>query len=197
MSRGLSITVGVLLLGAMWLLPLAELTGGYFSEHMLRHMLLITIICPLVVFGFSNSGRNLFAVSPLIASLVEFLVVWGWHVPQLHDLARAFWSVALLEQLSFFVAGVFLWHSVLRSGDALAGAGGLFLTSMHMTLLGALLILSPRLLYQAELCRLGGVEDQQLGGMIMLGIGTPVYLIAGLFILSKALRLTGNEGACQ
>lgn len=194
MSKGTGILTGLTLLAAIWLFQLVKLTDGYFSEHMLRHMLLITVICPLLALGISTPNRNM-AVSPLIASLIEFIIVWGWHVPALHDLARAYWPVALLEQATFLVAGLLLWCAVLRPNEALAGAGGMFLTSMHMTLLGALLILSPRLLYQAELCRLGGVEDQQLGGMIMLGIGTPIYLIAGLFILSGTLNLPEKEGA--
>ena len=50
-----------------------------------------------------------------------------------------------------------------------------------MTLLGALLILAPRDLYSAWCGLLPNLSGQQLGGMLMLGIGTPVYLVAGLW----------------
>ena len=59
---------------------------------------------------------------------------------------------------------------------------------MHMTLLGALIILAPRDLY-AEICgRAADLSAQQLGGLLMLGIGTPVYLIAGLGLVAQALN---------
>jgi putative membrane protein len=61
----------------------------------------------------------------------------------------------------------------------------MLLTSMHMTLLGALLILAARPLYPSAIC--GGPADQQLGGMIMLGLGTPIYLLAGLILTARAL----------
>jgi putative membrane protein len=61
----------------------------------------------------------------------------------------------------------------------------MLLTSMHMTLLGALLILAQRPLYPSAVC--GGPADQQLGGMIMLGIGTPIYLVAGVVLTARAL----------
>jgi putative membrane protein len=75
--------------------------------------------------------------------------------------------------------------AVLHPGRQLAGAGGMLLTSMHMTLLGALLILAARPLYPSAIC--GGPADQQLGGMIMLGLGTPIYLLAGLVLTARAL----------
>ena len=75
--------------------------------------------------------------------------------------------------------------------DAFDGLQVLFVT-YAFSVIGAILILSPRLLYQADLCRLGGIPDQQMGGMIMLAIGTPVYLIASLVLLSKELRSNRN-----
>ncbi len=183
---------GVGLILAVWLVPVEATTGGYFSAHMLRHMTVVALATPLIVLGAPGIFAD-FKVSPLLATVVEFLIVWGWHLPAFHDHARANPVMLAAEQLSFLLAGLLLWASVLRAGHVLAGAGGLFLTSMHMTLLGAILILSPRLLYQAELCRLGGVSDQQMGGMIMLAIGTPVYLVASLILLSKELR-GGDNG---
>lgn len=191
MKQNCFLLAGLSLLLLVWMVPVEDATGGYFSAHMLRHMTVVAIATPLIVMG----APGLFAdikVSPLLASVVEFLIVWGWHLPAFHDHARANPVMLASEQLSFLLAGLLLWASVLKPREALAGAGGLFLTSMHMTLLGAILILSPRLLYQAEVCRLGGVSDQQMGGMIMLAIGTPVYLTASLVLLSKELRGSRN-----
>lgn len=191
MKQNCCLLAGLSLLLLVWMVPLEGATGGYFSAHMLRHMTVVALATPLIVLGAPKLFTNI-KVSPLLASVVEFLIVWGWHLPAFHDHARANPVMLASEQLSFLLAGLLLWASVLKPREALAGAGGLFLTSMHMTLLGAILILSPRLLYQAEICRLGGIPDQQMGGMIMLAIGTPVYLIASLVLLSRELRSSRN-----
>lgn len=65
------------------------------------------------------------------------------------------------------------------------------MTSMHMTLLGALLVLAPRDIYAAICGTPPDLSGQQIGGMLMLAIGTPVYLIAGLWLTGQALREKG------
>ena len=178
--------LGLGLLAALWLLPLGRWLGADFPHHMLRHMGLVTVVAPLLVLGFPTATAP-FALSPLLGAVVEFAVVWGWHLPALHGWADGGWLGLILEQSSFALAGLLVWAGCLR-GDALAGAGGLLLTSMHMTLLGALIILAPRDLY-AEICgRAADLSAQQLGGLLMLGIGTPVYLIAGLGLVAQALN---------
>ncbi|WP_240310699.1 cytochrome c oxidase assembly protein [Pseudosulfitobacter sp. DSM 107133] len=170
----------------LWLLPLDVWAGADFPHHMLRHMGLVAIATPLLVLGFPQATRP-FALSPLVGAAVEFGVVWGWHLPGLHGWADGNGAALVLEQGSFLIAGLLVWAGALRADQPLAGAGGLLLTSMHMTLLGALIILAPRDLY-AEICgRAPDLDAQQLGGLLMLGIGTPVYLVAGLARVAQAL----------
>jgi putative membrane protein len=71
-----------------------------------------------------------------------------------------------------------------------AGVVGLLLTAMHMTLLGALLALSPRPLYAhtGEFSGLTALDDQHLGGAIMLLVGGVSYLFGGLWLTSRVLR---------
>lgn len=178
---------GLIILAVLWLLPLGAWTGADFPHHMLRHMGLVAIVTPLLVLGFPRATRP-FALSPLAGAVVEFVVVWGWHLPALHGWADGGTLGLVFEQGSFAVAGLLVWAGALRADQPLAGAGGLLLTSMHMTLLGALIILAPRDLY-AEICgRAPDLDAQQLGGLLMLGIGTPVYLVAGLALVARALE---------
>ncbi|ASP21306.1 cytochrome c oxidase caa3 assembly factor (Caa3_CtaG) [Antarctobacter heliothermus] len=179
--------IGLGLLAVLWLLPLGGWLGSDFPHHMLRHMGLVAVVAPLLVLGFPRA-TSFFAFSPLLGAVVEFVVVWGWHLPGLHALADGHTVWLIVEQGSFFLAGLLVWAGALRAAEPLAGAGGLLLTSMHMTLLGALIILAPRDLY-AEICgRAPDLDAQQIGGFIMLGIGTPVYLISGLLLTGKALK---------
>ncbi|SIO00399.1 cytochrome c oxidase assembly protein [Vannielia litorea] len=179
---------GLGLLAALWLVPLGPWLGADFPHHMLRHMGLVAVVTPLLVIGFPRLSAP-FAFSPLAGAVAEFVVVWGWHLPGLHGLADAGGLALVAEQGSFLLAGLLVWAGALRGGSPLAGAGGLLLTSMHMTLLGALILLAPRDLY-AEICgRAPDLDAQQLGGLLMLGIGTPVYLVAGLALTARALDL--------
>ena len=184
--RALAILLALALAAAIWALPLDAWAGAAFPAHMLRHMALVAVIAPLLVLGAPRLADRI-ALSPLVAAAVEFVVVWAWHLPAAHALSFLRDAGFVAEQASFLAAGLVVWAGCLRAREPLAGAGGLLLTSMHMTLLGALLVLAPRDLY-AEICGtapdLGG---QQLGGLLMLGIGTPVYLVAGLALSGRAL----------
>ncbi len=74
----------------------------------------------------------------------------------------------------------------------------LLLTSMHMTLLGALIALAPRPLF-ATMAMHGGaaglspLADQQLGGTMMLLIGGASYMAGGLAMLGRLLRSRGGS----
>jgi putative membrane protein len=133
-------------------------------------------------------------LAPIPASIVELIVVWAWHAPALHLAARQQPWALVIEQASFFAAGLFLWIAAIGGGRSQArlhgGAGvvGLLFTSMHMTLLGALFALAPRPLYQHIAAGHSSVADQQLGGAIMLLIGGTSYLAGGLWITYGLLR---------
>ena len=185
--RAAGIGAGAAVALMAWVLP-APAPLWPFADHMVRHMALVAIAAPLLALGLR--GAPLPAVPPLVATLVEFAAVWGWHLPAAHEAAQtsAAWFAA--EHATFLLAGLALWLAVLRPGGQLAGAGGMLLTSMHMTLLGALLVLATRQLYPSAIC--GGPVDQQMGGMIMLGLGTPIYLAAGLALTARALAASGR-----
>ncbi|WP_226781663.1 cytochrome c oxidase assembly protein [Oceaniglobus trochenteri] len=187
--RPAALVSGLALAGAIWIAPLNGWFGAAFPAHMLRHMMLVAVIPPLLVLGAPRLADRL-ALSPMVAAAVEFVVVWAWHLPGAYGLAflESFGLVA--EQASFLVAGLVVWAGCLRAEQPLLGAGGLLLTSMHMTLLGALIVLAPRDLY-SEICGLApDLGGQQLGGLLMLGIGTPIYLVAGLILTGRALGRT-------
>ncbi|WP_188854260.1 cytochrome c oxidase assembly protein [Aureimonas glaciei] len=196
--------LGLGLLAALWLGPLPERARGSFAAHMVMHMGIVAVAAPLLVLGLSRLWPALFRGIPpqwaLAASFAEFAVVWGWHAPALHDSARVSTPLLLAEQASFLLAGLFVWMTALgtaSNGGALAaraaGVAALLVTSMHMTLLGALLLFSPRPLYAcADLCApaasMTPVEDQALGGAIMLAVGGISYLAGGLILLASVLR---------
>ena len=214
LRRHLPLTFGLILLALLWGGPLPFRAGGSFAAYMM-HMGVVAVAAPLLAFGIVRSAPTLASHVPgrlaLLAAFVEFALVWGRHAPALHDAARESLAFRILEQGSFLFAGLFVWLTALsghlgadRTGPGAsraAGVAGLLVTSMHMTLLGALLLLSPRTLYAcADLCTPFGtmtpLEDQQLGGAIMLGVGGVAYLAGGLGLLASILveRTPGAGG---
>ena len=85
----------------------------------------------------AHSSWNCSGLAPVIASLVEFIVVWAWHAPAARLWAETATAGTIAEQLSFLGAGLFLWLSCLAGDNTslsrATGAFGLLLTSMHMT----------------------------------------------------------------
>jgi putative membrane protein len=200
-------TLGLATLGFAWMGPLPEWSGTAFFAHMSLHMLVVAVAAPLIALGVAGTAFDPVARAPRLfapvpASVLELIVVWTWHAPGLHHWARHHAAGMAMEQGMFLVSGLLLWISALggRPSERRAAAGviGLLLTSMHMTLLGALLALSPRPLYAHAQGAAGltAMEDQHLGGAIMLAVGGIVYFAGGLGLtahLLKALRAPAGK----
>lgn len=174
---------------------------GSFTRHMLAHMALVALVAPLLAVLIARGRFNPVEhwpqwFSPIAASLIEFVVIWSWHAPALHVAARHDGAIFLLEQASFLGASIYLWLAIVggdRASSSLRASAGIIalaLTFAHMTMLGAVLALTPRDLYGH-----GGdaVGDQQLGGAVMIASGTVAYLGAALW-LSRSLLIARPHG---
>ncbi|RIX97937.1 hypothetical protein D3218_17795 [Aureimonas flava] len=202
------LAAGLALLVGLWAGPLVGRAETSFAAHMVLHMGLVAVAAPALAFGLARSvpavGRRVSARFAILAALTEFALVWSWHAPALHDAARRETAVLILEQGSFLLAGLLVWTAAFGTaegarGARAAGVGALLMTSMHMTLLGALLLFAPRPLYRCgDLCSplatLTPLEDQQLGGVLMLLVGGAAYLTGGLALLAGILD-PKREGA--
>ncbi|MCB9966006.1 MAG: cytochrome c oxidase assembly protein [Geminicoccaceae bacterium] len=202
MSRLGAAAVGGLLLVAAWAGPLAAHAASSFTAHMAIHVTVIAIAAPLLAFAmgprFALARRCPLLFAPLVASLLDIVAIWGWHAPAPHVLARTSALGFALEQLSFLAVALLVWTSALGAGQSesragqAAGVGALLFTSMHMTLLGALFALAPRELFAREICGsafagLTALQDQQLGGTLMLALGGASYLAGALYLLARLL----------
>jgi putative membrane protein len=197
--RRAALLLGLGVLACAWLLAAGKLG---MTGHMAAHMAAVAIAAPLVAYGLAGSRadpamRWPSVVSPLAMSLVELVVVWGWHLPAARAFAASGTAGLILEQAMFFAAGLLLWSACLGAREAAnsarraAGVGALLLTTMHMTLLGVLIALAPRPLFDGHDHSLLGIDplfDQQAAGVVMLLIGGGSYLIGGLLLLAGMLR---------
>jgi putative membrane protein len=211
--RPVLLLLGLLTLAAAWFGGFGWLLPGPFSAHMTMHMAVVAVAAPLCAFAVAGTRFDpvryvprFFAVVP--ASIAELILVWAWHTPALHQAARSSSGVFVYEQGSFLLSGLWLWASAVggdRRQRAGAGIVALLLTCMHMTLLGALLALPPRPLYEhgaahsahaghpsydarSEPARISALSDQHLGGAIMIVLGGAAYLCGGLWLALGLLR---------
>ena len=177
--------------------------GNGVTGHMAAHMASVAIAAPLLAYGVAGTAadpatRWPTVVAPLPMSLLELVVVWGWHLPAARAVAAGSVAGLVCEQVMFFCAGLLLWSACLGTrgaGSQARGAAGviaLLLTTMHMTLLGVLITLAPRTLFGTEGFTCLGITlpplvDQQLGGVVMLLVGAGSYLFGGLVLLSRLL----------
>ena len=177
--------IGTALLASLWTGRLPAMARSSFAAHMTLHLLVVAVAAPLVALGLAqwrgHQSRALRLLDPLRAWLVELVVVWLWHTPALHHAAQVQLLPFVLEQASFLAAGLLFWLAIVgvvqhdhgrQAGTAVIA---LMLTLAHMTLLGALLSLSPRPLFAHGADPLAALADQQRGGAIMLVVSAIVY----------------------
>lgn len=202
MRRRVLVMAACASLAVVWSGAAEPFSAGPFSAHMVVHVTVMVVAAPLLAAalagGRSDPTRRWPAVAaPIPAMLAELVVVWGWHLPLLHHAAQAHAAMFVAEQASFLAVGVLLWLAVLGGSAAArprrlgSGVIALLLTSMHMTLLGALITLAPRALYHhpdQHLVGLTPLIDQQVAGLVMLG-GALSYLVGGLWAMRSLLRM--------
>lgn len=200
--RTAPLAVGLLVLAAAWLGPLPGLARDAFSAHMAMHVSVVALAAPLVALGLAGgrldpARRAPWLFAPVPAAALELVVVWSWHAPALHHAARHSAAAMALEQGSFLATALLVWLSAFggppRDRRRRAGAGivGMLLTSMHMTLLGALLALASRPLYPRAhdpWFGLTALQDQHVGGALMLLGGGAAYLAGGVALAAGLLR---------
>lgn len=189
--------------------PLHHLSDFYlFSAHMLQHLLLNLVWAPLTVLAVPPwlaeaalqvpwFRRVSDAVSPL---RVKFLIYNGmlyfWHIPTMYDSALKYHNLHIIEHLGFMVTAVVAWVGLLCSAPSLprphrlAQMLYLFVMSLPMKLLGAIITLSSTVIYSGYLDapRIWGVTpiiDQGWGGLLMWLPGGLVIWGSMIYVFAK------------
>jgi putative membrane protein len=212
---------GWLVLAAALLSPLHWLGEHLFTAHMIEHELIMAVAAPLLalarpvgafLWAFPLSLRQWLGraghlrwlrsgwsviTSPVPATAWHGAVIWFWHAPVLFDDAVAYVSLHRLQHLSFLLSALAFWWALVRRADKGAAVLYLFVTMVHTTILGALLVVVPRVFYPgqtalAPLWHLTPLEDQQLAGLVMWVPAGTVYAGAALVFAALWVRQSGD-----
>jgi putative membrane protein len=222
--QGIAFWCGWLSLSAALISPLHWLGERLFTFHMIEHEIIMAISAPLIAVAKPvgpllwslprrarvRTGRamRLAAVrtawtwlsAGTNATIIHGIAIWAWHAPPLFDAAVTDAAVHRLQHLSFFATALLFWWSVLWRSETGAAAWHVFVTMLHTSVLGALMALAPRVLYDAQTATaaawgLTPLEDQELAGIIMWVPAGTVYAGAALALL--AIWIKRSSGKAQ
>ncbi len=224
--RALSFGAGLSFVAAALVSPLDRGGGQFFSLHMIQHELLMLVAAPLLVAGrplplflwcFGDSARASVAhagrlrvvrtvwralLSPLMAWTLHALTLWLWHVPAFFDAAMRNALVHDVQHVTFLAAALAFWAALFetrRPEQQGAAVLYLFTTTVHTSVLGALITFATHPWYSAYLqiprdIGLTALEDQQLGGLIMWVPGSIVYVGVALALLVRWIGASDSTG---
>lgn len=176
--------------------PLHNLSDTYlFSAHMAQHLLLTLVFPPLLLYGVPGAvvrpllrPRWVMAFArvvtkPLAAAAIFTAPIVLWHVPAFYEAALRNHNLHIVQHLVFLTTAVIMWWPVLSPVPELPRLPHLlqmvylFLLGIPMSITGALISLSDRVLYPfyaSAPVRVGGLsplDDQQIGGLLMWVLG--------------------------
>jgi putative membrane protein len=195
--------------------PLHALSEQFLSAHMVEHELIMVVAAPLLVlsrplgtllWALPEAWRRPMALQisspfgwawrcltiPALATALHSFIIWAWHFPALFNAALANPWLHMLQHVCFLLVAVIFWWAILNvpRTQLSVSALHLFITMIAMTALGALIALSPHLLYgtyqgNSEAYWRSDLDDQQLAGVIMWVPGCAIYALAALALLGK------------
>lgn len=198
--------------------PLCPLSVALFAARVGQHMILALVAAPLIMLGRpevafaafwrplpvgSRAGTIVRACTGRVGAWLAFATfIWFWHAPGPYAATFASDSVYWAMHITLFGSALLLWRTLV-GGDARQHAAAVlsgFTTSLHMGLLGAIITLAPRAVYEPHAATTGAwdlspLADQQLGGLLMWVPGGGLFLIAGMLSTIALLRSLAEQPA--
>ncbi|HEY2376480.1 MAG TPA: cytochrome c oxidase assembly protein [Gemmatimonadaceae bacterium] len=180
---------------------LHDLSDSYlFSAHMVQHLVLALLVAPILIMATPGwmlrpalANRPVAAIArwvtnPLRAFAIFNVVMCGWHLPPLYNLAMAHHNVHIVQHLMFLIAAVLMWWPILSPLPELPRLAYpmqmlyLFLMSIPMSIVAVYIAYADSVLYPAysiapRIWGISPMQDQLIGGLIM-------WIPGGLFFFT-------------
>jgi cytochrome c oxidase assembly factor CtaG len=187
----------------------------FFFLHMTQHVLLGDLAPLCFVYGLTGPvlrpvlairvvDRLRFLTHPLVALPVWAVDLYLWHIPFFYDAALHHDSIHAFEHFCFFTGGSLMWAPVLETLPAPAWFGtGMklgYIAAVRLieTILANVFIWSSHSFYgvyrHAAEWGITPVHDQNLGGIVMMGEGSLVTIVALAWLF---LRLAAESETRQ
>jgi putative membrane protein len=223
-----SFFLGLLLVWAACGSPMAAYDHSLLTFHMINHLLLMTIAPALILLGeplqvfwigtpplAKTALRRLFqrapvrwigrlGTNPALCWIVSAATLLAWHLPSLFTLGMSSQTWHIVEQFSFFAAGILFWWPVIQPWPSPSAAPRwslllyLFLATLPCDILSGFLAFSDRVAYTVYLSapRMFGfsvLEDQQCAAALMWTCVTFIYLVPAVILCSRLLAPRSSQ----
>lgn len=188
-----------LLLIVTFISPLCALSTALFSARTVHHILVGSVMAPVVAALLLPLRQKAWKVPAEAAFLVHTVVYWAWHMPPAYEFALSGTPQYWLMQVAFIASSVWLWMHILSPNASVFTSMGLAVATMvQMGFLGAILTFAPYPLFAPHLLttQIFGftpLGDQQLSGVLMWTLGFAPYVVAAILVLRN--RLLPNRQA--
>lgn len=173
---------------ALFVSPLCALPSALFTARVIHHVLLATLLAPLLVaaFDWRRVPGSLGAWTAAQAA-----VFWFWHAPPAYAAALSSDAAFWLMQVSITLSAAVWWAHVLRA-ECGPAVFALLATMVQMGLLGAILTFAKQAYYEphwltTQAWGLAPLEDQQIAGIVMWAPASAIYLLCALTLLYRSL----------
>lgn len=202
--------------------PLHAWGEHLFSAHMVEHEAIMAVAAPLLVlsrpwgpalWALPSAARRAVAgalrlpgwraawrwcTHPAVATAQHAVVLWVWHAPAFFEASLASEGLHRLQHVSFLASAILFWWSVLRRASLGEAFAHVTLTMLHMSVLGALIALAPRVIYHAQtagapLAGLTPLADQQIAGLVMWVPAGGLYAAVALAFAAAWIRNAGRR----
>jgi cytochrome c oxidase assembly factor CtaG len=213
--REASFYAGVLLAFAVLEAPFDDWADSWLSVHMTQHVILMTVVPPLVVYGrpwprmwlpFPLAIRRAvggalsgspsfrrgagFLRRPAVALALQSAMVGLWHVPQLYDAAARNEWIHVLEHVCFVAPALVFWGALLDAPPVRARIDHLRRTGWFVAAMVPSWILAIVLAFAAApvYAAYPSLNDQQLAAGIMWVPGSLAYFVAAVVAFYRWLE---------
>lgn len=167
---------------------------GPHAAHMALHIALMNVVAPVIASLFGPAivpfaGRS----GPMwLAGAVQVALLWMWHIPAMQAVVMHNTALAFVMQGSLLIAALWFWSSVLslEGTKRWHAVPALLLTGKLVCLLSALMVFSPRALYDLHAhhhAAVPALDDQQLAGLLMITACPLSYIVVGVIMVARLL----------
>ena len=165
---------------------------GPQSTHMALHLAAMNVVAPLAASAFAKrlpdwAGRYR---TLWISALLQLVLLWAWHAPSVQHAAAGSHGYHLAAHAILFISAFLFWSAIIRlpTDGRWQAIAALLATGKLACLLSALLIFSPRALYDISPHPGSHLDDQQLAGLLMITACPLSYLIAAVIIATQFIN---------
>jgi cytochrome c oxidase assembly factor CtaG len=216
--RALAFATGLVVVLVALVSPIDRLgEERLFTMHMVQHLLLADLAPILLLVGLSRAflrpavrrlrplEERLGPIAHPAAALALYVgLMWLWHLPALYELALDHAWAHALEHASFFTAGIAFWWYLIEPVPPRRRITGpwalayLATAKLLMGVLGVILAFAPDALYSTyedapRTWGLTAVEDQNMGGLVMMIEQSIVLVIAFAVFFARMLERSESE----